>query len=237
MITEVILTPGSTTLATHSNEWYSPLEMAAELSRMQARVLAAIRRRAESGEPPPSYRDLCAEFRWASTGTVRDHLKALARKGCIELSHHRHRRIRIREGIATSAGVPLLGRIVAGVPALAEQNIERHLAVPAEWTRSGVHFSLRVTGDSMIGAGILPDDCVVVRQQRVAGPGEVAVVTLSGETTLKRVERRGDRFVLVPQNPKYSEIPVETEAAQIQGVVIGLIREYLSKRIQPLATG
>jgi len=157
-------------------------------------------------------------------------LKALARKGCIELSHHRHRRIRLLEGVAASAGVPLLGAIAAGIPSLAEQNIERHVAVPAEWTRSGVHFSLRVSGDSMIGAGILPGDCVVVRQRPNAEHGEIAVVTLDGETTLKRVERRGAKFVLVPENPKYADIPVETDSAAIQGIVIGLIWDYGIKR-------
>lgn len=192
----------------------------------QGRVLAAIETRLEHGEPPPTYRDLCRELGWSSTGTVRDHLRALADQGFVELSGRRHRQIRLRQGRTAVSHIPLVGEVVAGVPVLAEEKIEGRLPVPKEWTRRGVFFALRVVGDSMIDAGIVEGDYVVVRQQPSAEDGEVVVVAIEGETTVKRLRRKGRVSTLVAENPRYRPIRVRTDAAVIQGVVVGLLRSY-----------
>ena len=195
------------------------------LTTIQVRVLEALRRRADKGEPSPTYRELCAEFNWASTGTVRDHLRALVRKGYVELTG-RHRQLRLCEERPSVARVPLVGRVVAGVPVISDENIEQRIPVPAEWTRKGTFFAVRVAGDSMRDAGILEGDQVIVRQRSVAADGDVVIATLDGETTIKRLRIDGSRVMLVAENPQYRSIEVRAEEAIIQGVVVGLMRAY-----------
>jgi repressor LexA len=195
------------------------------LTRIQGTVLEAVRRRADQGEPAPTYRELCAEFGWTSTGTVRDHLRALVRKGYLELTG-RHRQLRLREERPSVVRVPLVGRVVAGVPVISDENIEQRIAVPAAWTRKGTFFAVRVVGDSMCDAGILEGDQVVVRQRSVAADGDFVIATLEGETTVKRLRINGHRMVLVAENPQYRSIEVRAEESLIQGVVVGLMRAY-----------
>ncbi len=174
----------------------------------------------------PTYRELRDEFRWRSTGTVRGHLQALERKGYLELSGAGHRRIRLTDRLAVK-GVPLIGRVTAGSPVVAEENVERHIPVPAEWTGGGVHFALRVDGDSMVGAGICEGDYVIVRQQKDPPAGDIVVALIEDDkATVKRLVRRGSRFVLQPENPRHRPIPIDDESARVQGVVVGLMREY-----------
>ena len=199
------------------------------LTAIQRRVLEALRRRADQGEPAPTYRELCAEFNWASTGTVRDHLRALVRKGYLELTG-RHRQLRLREECPSVARVPLVGRVVAGVPVISDENIEQRIPVPAEWTRKGTFFAVRVAGDSMRDAGILEGDQVIVRQRSVAADGDVVIATLDGETTIKRLRVNGSRVMLVAENPQYRSIEIRAEDAIIQGVVVGLMRAYHERR-------
>lgn len=219
---------GGAPVDTHPFEWY---HLAMEsLTQVQADVLGAIRRRLDHGEPPPTYRDLCAEFGWGSTGTVRDHLRALVRKGYLKLSGGRaHRQIRLLDESPAASRVPLVGRVVAGVPMAAEENVESRIPVPEEWIGRGAHFALRVHGDSMMNAGILDGDCVVVRQQSTAEDGDIVVATLDGETTLKRLRIRGRRVSLAAENPRYRPIEVQSESAVVQGVVVGLMRGYLGQ--------
>ncbi len=195
------------------------------LTAIQRQVLEALRRRVDLGEPPPTYRELCAEFGWASTGTVRDHLRALVRKGYLRLTG-RHRQLQLREERLSVARVPLVGRVVAGTPVISDENIEQRIPVPSSWTRKGTFFALRVAGDSMKGAGIFEGDHVIVRQRSVAADGDVVVATIEGETTIKRLRMRGSRVMLVPENPEYRPIEVRAAEAIIQGVVVGLMREY-----------
>jgi repressor LexA len=195
------------------------------LTRIQERVLEALRQRADQGDPAPTYRELCAEFNWASTGTARDHLRALVRKGYLELTG-RHRELRLREERPSVARVPLVGRVVAGVPVISDENIEKRIPVPASWTRKGVFFAVRVSGDSMRDAGILEGDHVIARQRSVAANGDVVIATLDGETTIKRLRVSGKHMTLVAENPQYRSIEVRAEDAIVQGVVVGLMRSY-----------
>ena len=197
-----------------------------ELTHIQARVLDALRGRADAGQAPPSYRDLCAEFEWSSTGTARDHLRALERKGYVNLPGNRGGRVRLRRRSPGVARVPIVGRIVAGKPALADEYHDDLLPFPAEWRGSGTCFALRVVGDSMEGAGILEGDHVIIRQQEIADNGDIVAATLGGETTLKRLVKDGDRTFLVAENPRYAPIEVTTDSAVIHGGVVGLLRSY-----------
>ncbi len=201
-----------------------------KLTAIQAHVLEAVRRRVDRGVPVPTYRELCAEFGWGSTGTARDHIRALQRKGYVELAGG-HRQLRLCAEHAPVARVPLVGRVVAGVPVTAEENVEQRIPVPAEWTGRGTHFALRVAGDSMRDAGILDGDQVVVRQQPMANDGDIVVATLDGETTLKRLRVRGQRRTLVAENPRFRAIEIRTESAIIQGVVVGLLRAYHARAV------
>lgn len=201
--------------------------MPPRLTTTQKQVLDALRRRIDNGEPAPTYRDLCAEFGWSSTGTARDHLKALARKGYIGLSAGSgHRGVHLIEERAPLTRVPLSGRVKAGVPVLSEENVEGHILVPAEWIRAGTYFALTVAGDSMKDAGVLEGDRVVVRNQNTANDGDIVVATIDGESTLKRFRLRGSRVTLIAENSRYRPIDVRTESAVIHGVVVGLMRGY-----------
>lgn len=195
------------------------------LTQIQGHLLNALRRRLERGEPPPTYRELCAEFGWRSTGTVRDHLRALARKGFVETTGgHRQRRLRAER--PPVAFVPLVGRVVAGAPVASDENVERRVPIPAAWAERGLLFALRVAGDSMKDVGILEGDQIVVRQGSVANDRDIVVATVDGETTVKRLRLRKKRVTLAAENPMYPPIEVRAEDAVIQGVVVGLMRSY-----------
>jgi repressor LexA len=206
------------------------------LTRIQASILEALRRRADGGKPPPTYRELCAEFGWRSTGTVRDHLRALVRKGFVRTTG-KHRNIRLREGRPPIAIVPLLGRVVAGIPVISDESAEGHVAVPAAWAGRDPLFALLVAGDSMRDAGILEGDHVVVRKAYAANDGDIVVATLEGETTVKRLRIRKNRVALVAENPMYPAIEVRAEDAVVQGVVVGLMRSYRESATRARSVG
>jgi repressor LexA len=195
------------------------------LTPIQRQLLSALRRRAGGGELPPTYRELCEEFGWRSTGTVRDHLRALARKGFLELTG-KHRNLRLQEEQPKVTLVPLLGRVVAGMPVISDENVEESVAVPAAWAGRGPLFALRVAGDSMGDAGILEGDQVIVRQDSAANDGDIVVATIEGETTIKRLRLTKNHATLVAENPMYRPIEVRVEDVVVQGVVVGLMRLY-----------
>ncbi|MFB3739222.1 MAG: transcriptional repressor LexA, partial [Candidatus Velamenicoccus archaeovorus] len=128
---------------------------------------------------------------------------------------------------APAVVIPLVGRIAAGAPVMAEQNVEDYLSVPMGFVDRGEHFALRVTGDSMIGAGILDGDVVVVRRQDDADDGDVVAAVLPGpaedEATVKRLRRKGAKVMLVPENPALS--PVEMREGTIAGKVVAVLRK------------
>ena len=201
-----------------------------QLTAIQQRLVEALQRRTADGEPPPTYREICSEFGWASTGTVRDHLRALARKGYVQLSHGRARAVCVKERRLPAAQVPMLGRIVAGVPVQTEECIEGFVPVPSEWVRESPCFAVRVSGDSMKDAAILDGDQVVAKVQATASHGDIVVATFNGETTLKRLTRRGSRWFLSPENKRYRPIPIQGDSAIIQGVMVGLLRNEPPKK-------
>lgn len=193
------------------------------LTPAQAGLLAAIRDRASRGEPVPSYRDLCEEFGWASTGTARDHLQALARKGYITLGGGRARQVRLVDAPVPVARLRVLGHVVAGRSSAAVELEDEEIAVPASWLTRGRHFALNVDGDSMRDAAIVDGDMVVVREQSTAKNGEIVVASVDGETTVKRLKIAADGIRLVAENPRYAPIDVSGDVT-IHGVVVAVMR-------------
>ena len=198
------------------------------LTKRQEQVLGFIRSfKSESGYSP-SVRDIGERFGLAPA-TVHDHLKALDRKGYIDKKPNRSRSLSLtKEDSAheTALQVPVVGRVAAGSPILAEENVESIVRFPAGWTTPG-SFLLKVHGDSMEGAHILDGDYVLVRPQKTAANGEIVVVLIEDEATVKRFYNKTDRVELRAENPAYDAIEVKSSDAksvELVGKVIGLLR-------------
>jgi repressor LexA len=208
------------------------------LSPRQKQVLEVIEKSIADYGYPPTLREIGSALSINSTNAVNDHLKALERKGAIWRDSARSRGIsltdRNRRSVATadSSGgsfeVPILGRIAAGVPLLAEENVEGSVALdPMFRSPSSPVFALKVVGDSMIEDGILEDDIIVVRAQDTARQGDTVVALIDGEATVKRFYREDDRIRLQPANRDMKPIFILAEEGRetlIQGVVVGVMR-------------
>lgn len=176
----------------------------------------------------PSVRDIAAASGLKSTSTVHFHLKALEEAGYVSHSAGKTRSLTVLrpdvpEEEPERNRVPLLGNVAAGAPILAEQNVEEYITFDTEGL-SGEHFALRIRGESMIEAGILPGDFVIVHRQQVARNGEIVIALIEDEATCKRLDRRGGHVWLLPENQAYS--PINGDSAQILGKVVAVIRRY-----------
>ena len=167
----------------------------------------------------PSVREICAAVGLQSTATVHYHLNALRDEGRISMDDLKKRTITLPEN-AHTARIPVVGVVTAGVPILAVENIEGYLP----WDGEEGCFALRVRGDSMVGAGILDGDRVVVRPQETAENGEIVVAMLEDSATVKRLKKQAKEVWLMPENPAYS--PIDGRSAKILGRVKAVIREY-----------
>jgi repressor LexA len=175
----------------------------------------------------PSLEEIGRHLGLASLATVHKHLTRLESRGIIRRRPHQSRSLQVvdREGTGTAVAVPLLGRVAAGRPIEAVETAEV-VTVPEELVGSGETFALRVTGDSMIGDGILDGDVVVVEARPDASNGATVVALVNGEATVKRFYRRRGRIHLVPANERIEPIVAHPDDVQIRGVVIGLLRRY-----------
>lgn len=194
-----------------------------ELTQKQLKVLKFIYRQIRQTNLPPTIREIAEQFGFSSTGTVRDYLKALTEKGFIKISSKKSRAIElIRSSIFQ---VPIVGRVQAGNPTLAVEDIEGYLELDKLVFTADDIFALRVKGDSMIGRGIMHNDLVLVKRQNAAELGEVVVALIADEATVKTLRRRKNQFFLEPANEDYRPIPVN-EDVSIIGKVINVIRNY-----------
>jgi len=176
----------------------------------------------------PSIPEIGKQFRIASTNGVSDHLKALEKKGYIRRVGKRAIEVANALGktvLNATREVPLLGRVPAGKPFLSEENTEGFLAIPVDMG-SGKQFALQVKGDSMIGAGIMDGDRVIIKQQGTAENGEIVCAVIDGEATLKRFYKKEGVVMLKAENEKYSPITVSEGEFRIAGKVIGLLRKF-----------
>jgi len=202
-----------------------------DLTSRQQKVLSCILDSIRANGRPPTVREICRVFGYRSTGTVRDHLRALEAKGHLKKLPGKSRGLVPRNWPAILQErfppMPILGRVPAGGPLLAEENIEGTLDLTEEFAGQKV-FALKVHGDSMIDAGIHEDDLVVVRAQNHAEPDDIVVALVDGESTVKRLARRAGKLWLQPANARYQPIPVEGDT-KVLGKVIGVIRSYERK--------
>ena len=186
-------------------------------------VLKFIYKKIKETNLPPTIREIAGHFGFSSTGTVRDHLKALVNKGFIKISSNKSRAIElIRESLFS---VPIIGKVRAGLGTLAFEELEGYLDLDSLVFSEEDTFALRVKGDSMINDGIFPDDLVLVRKQQMAQTGETVVALVGEEATVKKLKKKERLYMLEPANPKYTPIPVN-EDVSIIGKVVSVIRKY-----------
>jgi repressor LexA len=176
----------------------------------------------------PSIHEIGRQFKIASTNGVSDHLKALERKGYIRRVGKRAIEVVNALGktvLSATREVPILGKVPAGKPLFSEENIEGLLSVPDDMG-SGKLFALQVKGDSMIGAGILNGDKVILKQQGTAENGEIVCAVINGEATLKRFFKKDGVVTLKAENEQYAPIVVSEGEFRIAGRVVGLLRKF-----------
>jgi repressor LexA len=205
--------------------------MRPKLTARQQQLLHYIEQVVSTTGVPPSIRQIGAALGISSTNGVRSHLKALEKKGYIQRSLRTSRGITMLDRIKRvttralreAVDIPLLGRVTAGAPILAVENREGHLRLDPSLVKSSDTFALRVEGDSMIEAGILDGDYVLVRPQQSADNGDIVVALLDDEeVTVKRFYREANGFRLQPENARLT--PIRVPAVRICGKVTGLVR-------------
>jgi repressor LexA len=176
----------------------------------------------------PSIHEIGKQFKIASTNGVSDHLKALEKKGYIRRVGKRAIELVNAVGksvLTATREVLVLGKVAAGKPLLSEENIEGSITIPDDMG-SGKQFALRVKGDSMIDAGILDGDRVIVKQQAAAENGDIVCAVIEGEATLKRFFKKGGVITLKAENEKYPPITVAEGEFRIVGRIVGLLRKF-----------
>ena len=194
-----------------------------ELSKMQQRIYQYIADCIREQGYPPSVREIGGAVGLRSPSTVHFHLKRLEEAGIIEKGAGKGRAISLREPPQREDQVPVVGNVAAGAPILAEECIEDYLTFDTGG-RSGEFFALRVRGESMLNAGILPGDLVVVHRQPTARHGEIVVAMIEDEATVKRLSLKDGHVWLLPENEAYS--PIDGTYAQILGRVAAVVRRY-----------
>lgn len=202
-----------------------------ELTEKQQEVFRFIQNYLAKQGIAPSVREI-AEALGKSAQAIQQHIESLRAKGYLQHQPSKSRaNIPPQPLIFTTEQineVPILGRVQAGLPVLAEENLEGTLPMPREWAKDDLVFILRVKGDSMKEAHILPGDLAVVRQQANAENGEIVVARVhKAEATLKRFYRRSSKVILKAENPKYDPIEVAADEAEIIGKVIGVYRKFV----------
>jgi repressor LexA len=198
-----------------------------ELTDRQAKILEYIRYVTRVRNYPPSVREIGEAVGLSSSSTVHNHLNQLERRGMIKRDPSKSRTVQlvadaqVAEKRRNAVAVPVVGHVAAGAPILAEQNIEDHLLLSPELAQEG-WFLLKVRGDSMINAGILDGDLVLVRPQVEASNGATVVALVDGEATVKRFQKGQGSVSLIAENPAYE--PIVTDKASIVGLVKGVVR-------------
>lgn len=196
----------------------------------QERILAYIQSEIENRGYAPSVREIGEAVGLSSTSTVHGHLKRLEKKGLLHRDAMKPRAMGLSKDIALEEShddsvcrLPILGRVAAGLPILAEENVEDILPLPNDFVGDGEHFILRVCGESMIQAGIFDGDYIVVRKQPDANNGDVVVAMVEDEATVKRFFKENGHFRLQPENDSME--PIIVSSVSILGKVVSLFRK------------
>jgi repressor LexA len=198
-----------------------------DMTPRQRRILDFIRSTVRQRGYPPTVREIGDAVGLTSSSSVHAQLANLEKAGYLTKDPTKPRAVTLAgEPQAESVAVPVVGRIAAGIPVMAEQNIEEYLALPKGYATEAGHFALKVTGDSMIEAGIFDGDVVVVKEQTSADEGDIVAALLPGsaedEATVKRFHRSDGKVVLQPQNPRFD--PIEMTDGRILGRVVAVLR-------------
>ena len=199
-----------------------------KLTARQQEIFDLIRRYIDETGYPPTRADIANELGFKSANAAEEHLKALARKGAIEMIAGASRGIRIP---GMQEGLPIVGRVAAGSPILAEQHIEDRASIPANFFSPAADYLLRVHGDSMIDVGIFDGDLLAVHRTPTANNGEIVVARIDNEVTVKRLKRGSDpsRLTLLAENQEFAPIEVDLREQDfaIEGLSVGVIRQSI----------
>jgi repressor LexA len=201
------------------------------LTERQSEILKLIRELTEVSGFPPTRAEIAERMGFRSVNAAEQHLRALEKKGAIEISSGASRGIRVREGkpagrLGRLLELPVIGRVAAGSPILAEEHVQGRYQVDPNLFTPRADYLLRVRGMSMRDAGILEGDLLAVHRTQEARTGQVVVARLADEVTVKRFRRRGHAVQLLPENPDFEPIEVDLRsvALVIEGIAVGVIR-------------
>lgn len=199
-----------------------------KLTQRQSEVLAVIKRHIEETGFPPTRADIARELGFKSANAAEEHLKALARKGAIEMIAGASRGIRIPES-EEERGIPIVGQVAAGSPITAQEHIEDYCEMPPSFFSPQADYFLRVRGDSMIDIGIFEGDLLAVHKTKDAQNGEIVVARIDDEVTVKRFKktRSKHQIQLLPENQDYQPIDVDLrhQDFEIEGLSVGIVRK------------
>lgn len=194
------------------------------LTPRQSQVLEIVKQHIERTGYPPTRAEIAKMLGFRSANAAEEHVKALARKGALEVAPGTSRGIRLTE----QPGLPVVGRVAAGQPVLAEQHIEDHVELAADFFRPQASYLLRVRGDSMSGAGILHGDLLAVHKTPEARSGQIIVARVEDEVTVKRLRRTRSQasLTLLPENEDYAPIEVDLrrQSFAVEGLCVGVLR-------------
>ncbi|MBR9728084.1 transcriptional repressor LexA [Shewanella intestini] len=197
------------------------------LTPRQAEILALIKSNISETGMPPTRAEIAKRLGFKSANAAEEHLKALARKGCIEIMPGTSRGIRLAQAEEPQLdGLPLIGQVAAGEPILAQEHVEQHYKVDPAMFKPAADFLLRVRGDSMKNIGILEGDLLAVHKMQQARNGQVVVARIEDDVTVKRFEKKGNTVFLHAENEDFSPIKVDLtcESLTIEGLAVGVIR-------------
>lgn len=200
-----------------------------KLTPRQVEILAFIKRCLEANGYPPTRAEIAKALGFKSPNAAEEHLKAMARKGAIEMTPGASRGIRIpiaEDESETTDGLPIVGRVAAGAPILAQQHIEEACRINPDFFHPRADYLLRVHGMSMKDIGINDGDLLAVHTTREARNGQIVVARLNDEVTVKRFKREGDKVWLIAENPEFAPIEIDLKKQEliIEGLSVGVIR-------------
>jgi repressor LexA len=200
-----------------------------DLTPRQKQILQLVQRAMHETGMPPTRAEIAKTLKFRSVNAAEEHLRALERKGAIELLPGMSRGIRLKDSMREQMGLPLVGRVAAGQPILAEEHIEARLQIDPDLFKKPAHFLLRVQGMSMRDAGILDGDLVAVHRTPDVRTRQIVVARLDNEVTVKRYRQEGHRVWLMPENPEFAPIQVDLreQSLAIEGVVVGVVRDSM----------
>ena len=192
------------------------------LTPRQVEILRLIETHVEESGFPPTRAEICAAMGFSSPNAAETHLRALERKGVIEMTSGASRGIRLKQ----ASTLPVVGRVAAGSPMLAEENVEQRCRVDPALFEPAADYLLRVRGMSMRDAGILEGDLLAVHRTQNFRSGQIVVARLHDEVTVKRIQRNRNIVELLPENPDFQPITVDLkrESLEIEGIAVGVIR-------------